>query len=40
MIDAFKRTPARTRIRIIFWLMNAAMLAALLIFALRGWVGS
>jgi hypothetical protein len=36
MIDWYTRRPAHRRMLVLFWLLNAAIVAALLVFALRG----
>ncbi len=35
MTDWFTKLPARRRVALAFWLFNAVLLAALLVFALR-----
>jgi hypothetical protein len=35
MIDWFSKLPARQRVALAFWLLNAVLLAALLVFVLR-----
>ena len=36
MIEFYTRRPAHRRMLVLFWLLNAALVAALFVFALRG----